>query len=100
MVFGNVVSSQRGHLSPQQSLNLANIYLECAGKAQDTDIALALCQHTEVSLFQAKKAVKHADDQTMRRGFGTAYIGFGRVLDKQGRISEAKTIDKKAEKLG
>ncbi|KAK3823023.1 MAG: WD40-repeat-containing domain protein [Benniella sp.] len=100
MVFGNVVSSQRGHLSPQQSLDLANIYLECAIKAQDADIALALCHDTEVSLFQAKKAVKHADDPTMRHGVGTAYIGLGRVLDKQGRISEAKTIYKKAEKLG
>jgi len=100
MVFGNVISSQRGHLSPQQSLHLANIYLECAGNTLDPDIAFALCYDTDVSLSQAKRAAKHADDQKMRHGVATAYIGLGKVLEKQGRSSEAKAIFKKAEKLG
>ena len=100
MVFGNVISSQRGHLSPQQSLHLANIYLECAGNTQDPDIAFALCHDTEVSLFQAKRAAKHAEDPTLRHGIATAYIGLGRVLDGQRREAEAKAIYKKAEKLG
>jgi hypothetical protein len=81
-------------------LDLANIYLEHAGKAQDPEIALVLCHDTEVSLFQAKRAAKHAEDPTLRHGIATAYIGLGRVLDGQRREAEAKAIYKKAEKLG
>jgi hypothetical protein len=99
MMFVNVISSPRGHLSLQQSLDLANIYLEHASKVTDPDIALVLCHDTEVSLLQAKKASKHAD-QSVRHGIATAYIGLGKVLEKQGRGTEAKAIFKKVEKFG
>ncbi|KAF9926355.1 hypothetical protein BGZ65_007323, partial [Modicella reniformis] len=100
MVFGNVVSSPRGSLSPQQSLELANVYLEGANKAKDSDVALVLCHDTEVSLYQAKKGVKRAEDQTLREGVATAYIELGRALDSRGRQTEAQSSYKKGEKLG
>jgi len=100
MVFSGIVSSPRGNLSLQQSLELANIYLEHAAKVQDLDIALVLCHDTEVSLSQAKKEVKRAKDITVRHGFATAYIGLGRVLDSRGRPNEAQESYKKAERLG
>lgn len=101
MVFGHIViSSPRGNLTLQQSLGLANVYLENASKAQDPAIALVLCHDTETSLFQMKKAAKHAQDEVVRRGIGTAYIGLGRVLDSRGHGNEAQAIYKKAEKLG
>ncbi|KAF9344202.1 hypothetical protein BGX34_005886, partial [Mortierella sp. NVP85] len=36
----------------------------------------------------------------MRHGVATAYIGLGKVLERQGHSTEAKAIFKKAEKLG
>ncbi|KAI8345465.1 hypothetical protein B0O80DRAFT_504373 [Mortierella sp. GBAus27b] len=76
MVFGLVTSSQpRENLSVQQSLRLANFFLDGAGKEQDRDIALALCRETETTLLQAKKSAKHSDDQTVRQGIAFAYIG-------------------------
>ncbi|KAF9346027.1 hypothetical protein BGX34_004272, partial [Mortierella sp. NVP85] len=100
MVFGGIVTSPRGSLSLQQSLELANVYLENASKAQDPDIALVLCHDTEVSLSQVKKGVRHADDQFLREGIATAYIDLGRVLDSRGHHNEAQASYKKAEKLG
>ncbi|KAF9351382.1 hypothetical protein BGX34_000590, partial [Mortierella sp. NVP85] len=100
MGFGSVISSPRGNLTLQQALGLANVYLEYAGKAQDTDIALVLCHDTELALSQAKKGTKGGDDQTMRQEIATSYLGLGRVLAIRGYISEAQAIYKKAEKLG
>jgi hypothetical protein len=100
MVFGLTISSPRGNLSLQQSLELAKVYLENAGKAQDPDVALVLCHDTEASLSQAKKAVKYVQDEKLRQGIAIAYIGLGKVLDSQGHCSEAQVIYKKAEKMG
>jgi hypothetical protein len=100
MILGSVISSPRGNLSLQQALDLASAYLEQAGKAQDRDIVLVFCHDTEVSLFQARKASKRVDDQTMRHGVAMGYIRLGRVLAINGHLNEAKAIYKKAEKLG
>lgn len=100
MVFDSIVSSPRGNLSLQQVLNLANIYLENAGKAQDPDLALVLCHDTEVSLSKAKKSAKRTEDSAARHEIAVAYIGLGRVLDSRGRAREAQESYKKAEKLG
>ncbi|KAI8357998.1 hypothetical protein B0O80DRAFT_424109 [Mortierella sp. GBAus27b] len=100
MVFGHIITSPRGNLSIQKSLDLANLFLENAEKAQDRDIALVLCHETEAALSHAKKASKHADGQTVRQGIGIAYIGLGRVLERQELIREAQEIYKKAEKMG
>ncbi|KAF9361499.1 hypothetical protein BGX34_007099, partial [Mortierella sp. NVP85] len=81
-------------------MEVANICLEHAGKAQDPDIALVFCHDTEVSLHQAVKVSQRADNQSRRHGVATVYIRLGRVLEDQGYLSTAKAIYKKAEKLG
>lgn len=97
-MFCHIVSSSRGKLTLQQSLELANIYLKHAGKTKDPEIALVLCHDTELSLSQAKKASKHRKDQTARKGIANAYLGLGKVLDNQGHHNEAQASYKKAEK--
>lgn len=99
MIFGIVTPSLRGNLSLQQSLELANAYLECAGKVHDRGVALVMCYDTEVSLLYAKKDAKHAKDRSVRHGIANAYIKLARVLEGQGCGTESKAIYKKAEKL-
>ena len=100
MVFGSIVSSPRGSLSPQKALELANVYLETAFNATDSEIALVLCHDTEVSLSQARKSVKHDKIQTVTKGIATAYIGLGKLLESRGHVGGAEASFKKAEKLG
>ncbi|KAG0006797.1 hypothetical protein BGZ65_003539 [Modicella reniformis] len=100
MVFGSVISSPRGGLSPQQLLELANVYLENASKVNDSTIALVLCYDTEVSLGQVKKAAKNVEDQALRERIATTFIGLGRLLDSQGYRDEALAFYKKSEKWG
>ncbi|KAG0215397.1 hypothetical protein BGX31_000857, partial [Mortierella sp. GBA43] len=100
MVFGSYIPSSRGSLTPQQALDLANIYLEGACSANDPEIAIALCHDTEVSLSQAKRAIKRTDNQTVLGGIATAYIDLGKLLENRGFENEAQISFKKAEKLG
>jgi hypothetical protein len=100
MVFGHIISSSRGSLSLQQSLELANAFLGSASKVQDPDVVLALCHETEITLFQAKKAAKRSEDKNGRRGIALTYIGLGKVLESHKHSTEAAEIYKKAEKLG
>ncbi|KAF9346581.1 hypothetical protein BGX34_003796 [Mortierella sp. NVP85] len=99
MGFSSIVSSPRGSLTPQQALNLANVYLENARDATDTDIALVLCHDTEVSLSQARKAARHDDNQTVVEGIASAYFDLGKVLERHGYSTGAQASYKKAEKL-
>ncbi|KAK3807581.1 MAG: hypothetical protein J3Q66DRAFT_444698 [Benniella sp.] len=100
MVFSNIVSSPLPSLSLQHVLDLANIYLEGASKAQHPDIVFVLCHDTDVALSQAKKAAKRVKDQNVLHGVAVAYIGLGRQLENHGRKSEAHEIYKKAAKWG
>ncbi|KAF9353489.1 hypothetical protein BGX34_011532, partial [Mortierella sp. NVP85] len=100
MVFSSFVSSPRRTLSPQQALKLANVYLDNARKEDDSDIALVLCHDTEISLSQAKKAVKRTEDQCLIEEIATAYMDLGDLLENQGHPNEAKVSYKKAGKLG
>jgi len=99
-MFNSIVSPPLGSLSLQHALDLANIYLENASKAQHPDIALVLCHDTEVALSRAKKAAKRTEDPTVRHGIAIAYIGLGRELDSRGHDNEAQASYKKAEKWG
>jgi len=101
MVF-NIVSSPRENLTPQQILDLANIYLENASKAQDPGIAIELCHDTEVALSQAKKSFKRSKDtnQDVLHGIATAYMELAIELDKRGCSSEAQESLIKAKKGG
>jgi hypothetical protein len=100
MVFGSVISSPLGSLSPQKALALANVYLDNAYKSSDSDIALVLCHDTEVSLFQAKKATKHSKDPMTIEGIATAYMDLSKLLERHGHGNESRAICKKGEKLG
>ena len=100
MAFGHIVLSPRGSLSPEQALALANIYLENAFNADDSDIALVLCHDTEVSLYQAKKLAKHDKNQTVAKGIATSYISLGKLLESLGREKGAEASCKQAQKLG
>jgi len=100
MVFGSIVSSPRAYLSAQQALELANVYLENANNADDADISLVLCYDTEISLYQAKKAIKHTGNQSLVGGIATAYIGLGKLLERRGQGTGARASFKVAEKLG
>jgi hypothetical protein len=100
MVFGGIVTSPRGTLSPSQALELARVYLENANQMEDAKISLVLCHDTEVSLSQAKRTAKHANDPTLKEGIANAYIGLGKLLHDRGHHVEAQTSFKKAQKLG
>jgi len=100
MVFGGIVSSPRSTLSPLQALDLARVYLENADQIRDTKISLVLCHDTEISLSQAKRAAKHADDPSMKERIADVYIGLGTLLHDRGHHVEAQTSYKKAHKLG
>jgi hypothetical protein len=100
MVFGGIITSPRGTLSPSQALELARVYLGNASQIKDDKISLVLCHDTEVSLSQAKRAAKHTDDPTLKDGIATAYIDLGTLLRDRGHRAEAQTSFKKAQKLG
>ena len=100
MVFGSIVSSPLGSLSPQQALQLANVYLDNACNMDDPDIALVLCHDTEVSLSQAKKAVRRTGDQEAIKDIAAVYIKLGKLLERRGYGNGAQTSYKKAVKLG
>jgi len=100
MVFGGIVSSPLAYLSAHQALELANVYLENANNANDTNISLVLCHDTEVSLSQAKKAIKYSENQALVDGIAAAYTDLGKLLERRGHGTEAQVSYKKAEKLG
>jgi hypothetical protein len=100
MKFGNVISSPRADLTLQQALDLANMYLENATKTQDPVVTMVLCHDTEVSLNQARKATKTAEDQAKQEGIANAFNKLGNLLESRGHRTEAQAMLKKAKKLG
>ncbi|KAF9361005.1 hypothetical protein BGX34_007376 [Mortierella sp. NVP85] len=81
-------------------LHLANVYLENASRENDPNITLVLCHDTEVSLSQARKAVRLTEDRTIREEIASIHIELGRLLENRGHMNEAQDFYKKAEKLG
>jgi hypothetical protein len=100
MAFGSIISSPRGHLSLQQTLDLANLYLENAFKSTDPDITLVLCHDAEVSLAHVKKAAKNNEDKSMRERIATVYTSLGELLHSKDHQEEAQAFYKKSEKWG
>lgn len=100
MVFSSIAPSPLGSLSPQQALQLANLYLDNAYNTTDPAITLVLCHDTEISLSHARKVVKNAKNPVVVDGIAVAYIDLGKLLEKQGHGTQAQTNYKKAEKLG
>ena len=100
MVFGSVISSPRGNLSLQTTLDLAYLFLENAGKSTDPEIILVLCHETEISLSQAKKIAKKTKVGSMDDLIATIYHGLGNLLDKHGHRDEAEAFREKSKKWG
>ncbi|KAF9346615.1 hypothetical protein BGX34_003771, partial [Mortierella sp. NVP85] len=101
MVFGSsIISSPRGNLSLQKTLDLANLFLENADKSTDPEIILALCHETEISLSQAKKIAKKTNVEFMNGSIAAIYYGLSDMLDKHGHRDEAAAFRKKIEKWG
>ncbi|KAF9350357.1 hypothetical protein BGX34_001264 [Mortierella sp. NVP85] len=98
-MFDSTVPSG-GPSTPQQFLNLANLYLEQAFSASDPGIALELCRNAKDSLSKAKKTVKKSHNQIVVEGITYAYIDLRKFLERCGHSNGAKAIFKKAEKLG
>lgn len=101
MVFTGIVSSPRANISLQKALELANVYLENAINATDSELTLVFCHDTEVTLSQAKRIVNNnSDDKTLREGIATAYVNLGQLLHTRGHFREAQASYKKAERMG
>jgi hypothetical protein len=101
MVFGSsVISSPRGNLSLKATLDLANMFLENAGKSTNPEIILVLCHETEISLSQAKKIAKTTKDGSMDYWIATTYHGLGDLLDKHNHRNQAEAFREKSKKWG
>jgi len=100
MLFGTTIPSTLSSLSPQKALLLANWYLECAYKSDDSTIALELCHETEVSLNHAKKVAKNTKNKTAIEAIASTYIDLGTVLKIHNYGNESQVIYKKGLKLG
>jgi len=99
MLFGTIIPSQRDILTPMQTLELANIYLDNARKTTDPYIALVLYHDTEVSLSAAVRGSKRLKVPVVREGIATAYVQLGWLLKSRRLHEEADAFYKKAEKL-
>ncbi|KAK3806074.1 MAG: hypothetical protein J3Q66DRAFT_422177 [Benniella sp.] len=100
MLFGTIISSQRDILTPLQTLELANIYLDNARKSTDPYITLALCHDTEVTLSQVARGSKRLKVPVVRQGIAAAYVQLGSLLKSRSLHDDADTFYKKAEKMG
>ena len=99
--FGNVAyTSPQGILSPEQALKHAGIYLENGSKTDDPSIALVLCHDTDVTLYQAKRHVKHDKNPALAKRIATTYISLGHLLTYHGRADGAHASFRRAKKLG
>jgi hypothetical protein len=96
----SIISSPKGTLSLQKTLDLANLYLENANKSTDPEIIMVLCHEAEISLSQAKKVARKTKVETTNGWIATLYNGLCNLLDKHGHIDEAAEFRKKCEKLG
>ncbi len=105
-MLGSIFSSSRSALSPPETLDLANDYLEFARKHTNPKIALILCDDAEASLSQMKKALRKADaaetlaDQTLRDKIAIVYFEHGKVLEQLGQYNRAQASYKKVQKWG
>ncbi len=105
-MLGGIFPSARSALSQQETLNLANFYLESARQAQDPKISLVLCENAKASLSQMKRALRKAQapqsaaDQMLRNKVGQTYFERGQLLERLNHPEKAQASYKKAKKWG
>ncbi|KAF9364980.1 hypothetical protein BGX34_011817 [Mortierella sp. NVP85] len=99
--------SSSGSLSVQQILELANLSLENARGVKDAELALELCDDTEVALSGIKGSQRKAliasrkdEDQTLSKRIATSYVNLGTLQGSLGRSDKAHANFKKAVQWG
>ncbi|KAG0005411.1 hypothetical protein BGZ65_011211 [Modicella reniformis] len=102
-------SSPHTTLSPQKALDLTNVYLENARKAnEDPELALELCANAEASLSRVMKTAlsrpprsHHPQvDQALREKVASSSFELGQLQDHLGSTKKAQSSYRNAEKLG
>ncbi|KAF9992923.1 hypothetical protein BGZ65_011641, partial [Modicella reniformis] len=101
MRLSDVFSSHRA-LSVGQRLELAKFHLEYARKTQEHELILVMCEDASSALSNvekaAKKALKDADDVTLRMGIATAYSELGTLQNQMELSDKAQASFMKAKK--
>lgn len=105
MTIDSTSKASHSILSPQQSLELANVCLESAHTAKDIELVAELCHDADTVLSEAKNSLrgvhasKKTDNQSLH-GIAAAYCELGDLWDSLGEIDKAHASYSKAEKLG
>ncbi|KAG0230111.1 hypothetical protein BGX31_005987, partial [Mortierella sp. GBA43] len=105
MLFYSVVPSPKDALSPQQIIELTNIFLEGTNKSTDCNIVLILCHHAEATLSAMKRPSKKSttatdpEEQDQHARVAEAYFNLGKLMDDREYREEAKAFYKKAQKF-
>ncbi|KAG0220885.1 hypothetical protein BGX31_010414 [Mortierella sp. GBA43] len=106
MLHRTIVPSPKGALSLHDVLQLTNIYLENASRANNNNVALVLCQNAEAALSQMRSSSKKPptsssdNEQATHGDVAAAYYNLGRLLEHHGYRDEAEAFHKKCKKWG
>ncbi|KAG0234983.1 hypothetical protein BGX31_004386 [Mortierella sp. GBA43] len=103
MLLRSIVPSPKGALSLQEILQLTDIYLENAIRANDNNVVLVLCHNAEVALSQAKNPFKKSSSNSEDRDsrlVAAAYFDLGKLLEGQGHQEGAQALYKRCKKWG
>ncbi|KAG0225834.1 hypothetical protein BGX31_007489 [Mortierella sp. GBA43] len=95
-MLGGIRTLFRGGLSPQQTVQLAKLQLECASRAVDASVAMELCENAESAL---KKSAKRARQTSDVKEIGAVYKDIGKLQDRLGHHDKALANYKLAEKF-
>jgi hypothetical protein len=103
-MFRSSVPSSQSALSPERTLELANLCLENARTTKNPEVALELCAEATTVLSRMKQFLKtsapptDSDDQSLREGIATTYLEIGKLQDSLRRRDKALVSYKKADK--
>ncbi|KAG0216866.1 hypothetical protein BGX31_000443, partial [Mortierella sp. GBA43] len=106
MLHRTIVPSPKGTLSLHEVLQLTDVYLDNASRANNNNVALVLCHNAEAALSQAKGSSKKSstppsdNEQPMQERIAIAYYNLGKLLEDYGHRDEAEAFYKKCKKLG
>ena len=102
-MLSGFLQAWRGSLSPQQTLNLANLQLMAASNAEEDAVAIALCEQAEISLDRVKRhkslsATEDAEYQAFREEVATAYCKHAAYMAKWKYVDKSQASLTKSEK--
>ncbi|KAI8362961.1 hypothetical protein B0O80DRAFT_482175 [Mortierella sp. GBAus27b] len=105
-MFRNSTPPTQGGLSPERTLELANVCLENARKAKDPELALELCDLAGEALSRLKHNARaiasftDTQDHASRERISTTYLEIGKLQDDLQQHEKAQASYKRAEKWG